>query len=70
MFYASANWDTEVFEAPSSSTSRSPNPHIAFGGGGIHHCLGNQFGAEAACCDLHRTANPVYRISKLWESRS
>ncbi len=22
--------------------SRSPNPHITFGGGGIHHCLGNQ----------------------------
>jgi cytochrome P450 len=22
--------------------SRSPNPHVSFGGGGIHHCLGNQ----------------------------
>ena len=43
MFYASANWDTEVFEAPEQfNLSRSPNPHIAFGGGGIHHCLGNQ----------------------------
>ena len=43
MFYSSANWDTEVFEAPEQfDVSRSPNPHIAFGGGGIHHCLGNQ----------------------------
>ncbi len=43
MFYASANWDTDVFDAPERfDLSRSPNPHVSFGGGGIHHCLGNQ----------------------------
>ena len=43
MFYASANWDTEVFTDPERfDLSRSPNPHVSFGGGGIHHCLGNQ----------------------------
>jgi len=43
MFYASANWDTEVFDHPERlDLSRSPNPHLSFGGGGIHHCLGNQ----------------------------
>lgn len=43
MFYASANWDTDVFDAPEQfDLSRSPNPHVSFGGGGIHHCLGNQ----------------------------
>ncbi|MCW2616759.1 MAG: cytochrome [Frankiales bacterium] len=43
MFYASANWDTDVFEHPERfDLSRSPNPHVSFGGGGIHHCLGNQ----------------------------
>jgi cytochrome P450 len=43
MFYASANWDTEVFSHPERlDLSRSPNPHVSFGGGGIHHCLGNQ----------------------------
>ncbi|HUO40755.1 MAG TPA: cytochrome P450 [Mycobacterium sp.] len=43
MFYASANWDTEVFDHPERlNLSRSPNRHVAFGGGGIHHCLGNQ----------------------------
>ena len=43
MFYASANWDTEVFDHPERlDLSRSPNPHVSFGGGGIHHCLGNQ----------------------------
>ncbi len=43
MFYASANWDREVFHHPERlDLSRTPNPHVAFGGGGIHHCLGNQ----------------------------
>jgi cytochrome P450 len=43
MFYASANWDETVFEHPERlDLSRSPNPHVSFGGGGIHHCLGNQ----------------------------
>ena len=43
MFYSSANMDTEVFDHPEQlSLSRSPNKHVAFGGGGIHHCLGAQ----------------------------
>ncbi|GAA4120752.1 cytochrome P450 [Nocardioides fonticola] len=43
MFYASANWDTDVFEHPERlDLGRTPNKHISFGGGGIHHCLGNQ----------------------------
>jgi cytochrome P450 len=43
MFYASANWDTDVFTRPERlDLARSPNPHVSFGGGGIHHCLGNQ----------------------------
>ena len=47
MFYASANWDTEVFDHPERfDLSRSPNPHVSFGGGGIHHCLGNQLARQ------------------------
>ncbi|MBF6278358.1 MULTISPECIES: cytochrome P450 [Nocardia] len=43
LFYSSANWDTEVFDHPDRlDLSRDPNPHVSFGGGGIHHCLGNQ----------------------------
>jgi len=43
MFYASANGDTTVFHHPGVlDLSRSPNPHVSFGGGGVHHCLGNQ----------------------------
>ena len=43
MFYSSANMDTEVFDHPEQlDLSRHPNKHVAFGGGGIHHCLGAQ----------------------------
>lgn len=41
MFYTSANWDTDVFDRPERlDLSRKPNPHISFGGGGAHYCLG------------------------------
>src|ERR1700733_10452066 len=41
MLYPSGNWDTEVFEYPERlDLSRSPNPHVGFGGGGVHFCLG------------------------------
>jgi cytochrome P450 len=41
MFYSSANWDTEVFDHPERfDLSRIPNPHLGFGGGGVHFCLG------------------------------
>lgn len=41
MFYSSGNWDTEVFDHPERfDLSRSPNPHLGFGGGGVHFCLG------------------------------
>jgi len=43
MFYASGNWDTEVFTEPDKfDLSRDPNPQVSFGGGGAHFCLGNQ----------------------------
>jgi cytochrome P450 len=37
----SANRDEEVFESPFTfDIGRQPNSHVAFGGGGPHHCLG------------------------------
>ncbi|MFB4277379.1 MULTISPECIES: cytochrome P450 [unclassified Nonomuraea] len=42
VFYASANRDTSVFpDADTFDIGRDPNPHIGFGGGGAHFCLGN-----------------------------
>jgi cholest-4-en-3-one 26-monooxygenase len=41
LFYASANHDESVFDDPFTfDITRSPNPHLAFGGPGVHHCLG------------------------------
>jgi cholest-4-en-3-one 26-monooxygenase len=41
IYYASANRDEDVFKDPFTfDVARSPNEHIAFGGGGPHHCLG------------------------------
>jgi cholest-4-en-3-one 26-monooxygenase len=40
-FHASANRDEDIFTDPDTfDVGRDPNPHIAFGGGGPHFCLG------------------------------
>src|ERR1700722_5126004 len=40
-FPASANRDEDIFTDPDTfDIGRDPNPHIAFGGGGPHFCLG------------------------------
>jgi cholest-4-en-3-one 26-monooxygenase len=42
MLYASANRDEDVFADPFRfDVSRNPNPHLTFGGGGPHFCLGS-----------------------------
>jgi cholest-4-en-3-one 26-monooxygenase len=41
LWYISANRDERVFDDPFRfDVTRDPNPHIAFGGGGPHFCLG------------------------------
>ncbi|WP_406001160.1 cytochrome P450 [Streptomyces sp. NBC_00829] len=41
IFYSSANNDPDVFDAPERfDITRDPNPHLGFGGGGPHFCLG------------------------------
>jgi cholest-4-en-3-one 26-monooxygenase len=41
IYYISANRDEETFDEPFKfDVSRSPNEHLAFGGGGPHFCLG------------------------------
>lgn len=42
MYYGSANRDPRVFDQPERlDLGRTPNPHVAFGGGGPHFCLGS-----------------------------
>ena len=50
MFYPSANRDEAHFVDPDRfDVTRKPNPHLAFGGGGTHFCLGaNLARVEAA----------------------
>jgi cytochrome P450 len=44
VFYAAANRDPAVFADPDRlDLGRSPNHHLAFGGGGPHMCLGAHF---------------------------
>ena len=41
VFYSSANRDEAAFDAPDHfDVARTPNEHVAFGGGGTHYCLG------------------------------
>jgi len=41
MWYISGNRDESKFDAPDAfRVQRNPNPHIGFGGGGRHTCLG------------------------------
>jgi cytochrome P450 len=62
--YGAANIDPEVFTDPSDVRfDRSPNPHIAFGGG-VHRCLGSHLARRELRVTLrewHRRI-PDYRI--------
>jgi cholest-4-en-3-one 26-monooxygenase len=41
MYFASANFDDEVYADPRRfDIGRNPNPHVTFGGGGPHFCIG------------------------------
>ncbi|MFG3285404.1 cytochrome P450 [Streptomyces sp. NPDC048111] len=41
LLYASANRDESVFADPDAfDITRDPNPHLGYGGGGPHYCLG------------------------------
>jgi cytochrome P450 len=42
LMYASGNRDERAFDKPNTfDISRKPNPHVAFGGGGPHFCMGS-----------------------------
>lgn len=55
LWYESANRDESVFEKPFElDLSRDPNPHVGFGGGGPHFCLGAVLARKEAVVFLRR----------------
>jgi cytochrome P450 len=45
MYYGAANRDAAAFDSPDRfDVGRTPNDHVAFGGGGPHFCLGAHIG--------------------------
>ncbi|WP_328401166.1 cytochrome P450 [Streptomyces sp. NBC_00390] len=76
LFYSSANNDPEVFESPDRfDITRDPNPHLGFGGGGPHFCLGKSlavmeinliFNAIADALPDLRLAGDPRRLRSAW----
>jgi cholest-4-en-3-one 26-monooxygenase len=70
LFYASANYDETVFEDPHRfDITRSPNPHVAFGGHGAHYCIGANLARQEVNLMFNALADHAPDISKLAEPR-
>lgn len=66
IWYVSANRDEEIFADPFVfDITRDPNPHIAFGGGGPHHCLGSNLARMEIRVLFEELANRVPRLEAL-----
>ncbi|HET6812295.1 MAG TPA: cytochrome P450 [Acidimicrobiales bacterium] len=63
IWYASANRDEDVISDPFRfDVGRDPNPHVAFGGGGPHHCLGSNLARMEV---KHFYAELIKRVAKV-----
>lgn len=68
VWYSSANRDEEVFDRPFEfDLRRTPNPHVAFGGGGAHHCIGFSLARLELLTVFTEIASRVKRIELLTE---
>ena len=66
MFYASANFDEDVFDDPFSfNILRDPNPHVGFGGNGSHFCVGSNLARMEINLMFNAIADLVPDISRL-----
>jgi cholest-4-en-3-one 26-monooxygenase len=70
MFYSSANRDPAVFDEPDRfDILRDPNPHLGFGGGGPHYCLGASLAKMEINLMFEALADRIGGIEKLAEPR-
>jgi cytochrome P450 len=70
LWYPSGNRDERVFDEPFRfDVRRDPNPHVSFGGGGPHYCLGANLarkeievmiGMLVEGYDVDRTGDPAW----------
>jgi cytochrome P450 len=63
VFYGAANRDPDVWpDADRLDLARTPNPHLAFGGGGAHMCLGAHFARLEASALMRQVATRMLDI--------
>jgi cholest-4-en-3-one 26-monooxygenase len=68
LWFISANRDERVFDDPYVfDVHRDPNPHVAFGGGGPHHCLGAHLARMEMRVLFEELVARAHRIEKLGE---
>jgi cholest-4-en-3-one 26-monooxygenase len=68
LWYISGNRDEAIFDDPFRfDITRDPNPHIAFGGGGPHFCLGAQLARLEIRLLFEELARRVPRLEQLGE---
>src|SRR5664279_3231415 len=70
LYYASANFDEDVFEDPYSfNIMRDPNPHLGFGGTGAHYCIGANLARVEINLMFNAIADHIPDISSLGDPR-
>ncbi len=66
LWYASANFDEDVFEDPFTfNILRDPNPHVGFGGHGAHYCIGANLARQEIRLIFEALADHAPDITKL-----
>lgn len=70
LFYSSANHDPDVFGNPGDfDITRDPNPHLGFGGGGPHFCLGKSLAVLEIDLIFHAIADAMPDLALVGDPR-